>query len=104
MKRALLEYIPSEEEAKARLIIVCADGASVNFGRHSGALTQLQEWVGHLLSLMHCLTHRLELSIKDAFEQVKSFLDLKTELEHLYRLFKNSGKCWRVFQLVGFEL
>ena len=41
MKRALLEYIPSEEEAKARLIIVCADGASDNFGRHSGALTQM---------------------------------------------------------------
>ena len=55
MKRTLLEYIPSEEEAKARLIIVCADGASVDFGCHSGAFTQLQEWAGHLLLLMHFL-------------------------------------------------
>ena len=53
---------------------------------------------------MHCLTYRLELSIKDAFKQDKSFLDLKTEFEDLYRLFKNSGKCWRIFQLVGLEL
>ena len=89
MKRALLEYIPSEEEVKSMLLIVCADWASVNFGRHNGALTQLKEWVGYPLLLMHCLTHRLELAIKDTFEQDKSFLDLKGELEYLYRLCKN---------------
>ena len=53
---------------------------------------------------MHCLSHRLELAIKDAFELDSSFKDLKSELNDLYRLFKNSGKCWRGLHLVGFEL
>ena len=61
-----------KREAKSMLLIVCADGVIVNFGRHNGALNQLKEWVGHLLRLMHCPTHRIELGIKDAFEQNKS--------------------------------
>ena len=104
MKDALISYIPSEEMAKAMLVIACADGASVNFGEHTGSLTQLKEWSGNEPLLMHCLSHRLELAIKDAFELDSSFKDLKSELDDLYQLFKNSGKCWRVLQLVGYEL
>ena len=44
MKRSLLSYMPSEEVAKLMLVIVCTDGASVNFGRHNGALTQVKAW------------------------------------------------------------
>ena len=56
------------------------------------------------MSLLHCLSHRLELAIKDAFELDSSFKDLKSELNDLYRLFKNSGKCSRVLQIVIFEI
>ena len=75
MKDALISYTPSEEMAKAMLVIACADGASVNFGVHTGSLTQLKEWSGNGPLLMHCLSHRLELAVKDAFELDSSFKD-----------------------------
>ena len=104
MKDVLISYTPSEEMAKAMLVIACADGASVNFGMHTGSLTQLKELSGNEPLLMHCLSHHLKPAIKDAFELDFSFKDLKSELDDLFQLFKNSGKCWRVLQLVGYEL
>ena len=81
MKDALISYTPSEEVAKAMRVIVCADGASVNFGVHNGSLTQLKEWSGNEPLLMHCLSHRLELAIKVAFELDSSFKEFKIWVE-----------------------
>ena len=71
MKDALISYTPSEEVAKTM---------RVNFGVHNGSLTQLKEWSGNEPLLMHCLSHRLELAIKEAFELDSPFKYLKSGL------------------------
>lgn len=43
-----------------------ADGASVNFGRHSGVYTQMKEDMPWLVGV-HCIAHKLELAAKDCF-------------------------------------
>lgn len=44
-----------------------ADGAAVNFGVHRGMMTQLKVDLPWLVAV-HCVAHRLELAIKDAFK------------------------------------
>ncbi len=47
---------------------VAADGASVNFGPQSGVLTRMQQNQMEWLIKIHCVAHRLELAIGDAFK------------------------------------
>lgn len=49
------------------LTATAADGAAVNFGKTNGVLTKLQESVPWMLKV-HCVAHRLELCLKDAFK------------------------------------
>lgn len=49
------------------LTATAADGAAVNFGKINGVLTKLQERVPWMLKV-HCVAHRLELRLKDAFK------------------------------------
>lgn len=44
-----------------------ADGASVNFGQKAGMMKKLQEDIPWLLPV-HCVSHRLELAVKDALK------------------------------------
>ena len=50
------------------MVAVAADGASVNFGRIGGVLTKLRDSYAPWLIKIHCIAHRLELSLKDAFK------------------------------------
>lgn len=44
-----------------------ADGASVNFGIHRGMMAQLRDEMPWMVAV-HCVAHRLELALKDAFK------------------------------------
>ena len=72
-----------------KLIYLSADGASVNSGKDSGLIAQIQaehEWV----LFVWCFSHRLELALKDA---LKKFTDPVDEsLMHLYYLYHKSSK------------
>ena len=100
MKDAVLLYVDAEK-FKQMLICLTADGASVNFGKYNGALKLMSEFVGWEVFRIHCANHRLELSMKDAFIENNTFLEIKEMLDTLYRMFRNSGKSWRLYQLVG---
>lgn len=76
-----------------------ADGASVNLGARRGLATLMKEDEGiEWLVAVHCVSHRLELSIADA---VKStfFSEISEMLLKLFYLYKNSPKKMR--QLAG---
>lgn len=45
-----------------------ADGASVNFGCNSGVMKRLEDTGLPWLMKIHCVAHRLELALKDAFK------------------------------------
>ena len=100
MHNAVCQYIEGEK-LKQMLICMAADGAAVNFGRYNGALKLMADFVDWEVFRVHCVNHRLELSMKDAFNENKAFSDIKEMLDVLYRLFRNSGKSWRIYQLLA---
>ena len=83
------------------LICIAADGARVNFGKHHGAVNIMKELVGWDLYHIHCTNHQLKLSIKESFKKENAFNDLKEMLDTLYQLFRNSGKSWRIYQVLA---
>ena len=60
---------------KYRMILSTADGASVNFGKYSGLLTQQNEnrpWV----ITIHCIAHSAELALKDSLLKYREFKEV----------------------------
>ena len=51
-----------------KLIGATADGASVSFGQFGGLLKKLEDDDRPWLVKIHCVNHRTELAMKDAFE------------------------------------
>ena len=47
------------------------------------------------------MNHRLELAMKDSFKRIDVFTQIKEMLGQLFRMFKNSGKLWRVFRVIA---
>ena len=73
----ILQAIKSALEEKGldelweKLVFLCTDGASVNRGLKSGLIKQIKDeipWV----AFMWCLSHRLELALKDALSNWKA--------------------------------
>ena len=73
---ALSVFSPKETFLK-KLICGVADGASVNFGRHQGAITKLSEMVRWDLPTLHCFNHKLELAMRDSYTSDKTFTKIK---------------------------
>ena len=72
-----------------KLIYLSSDGASVNCGKDSGLIAQIQEeheWV----LFVWCFSHRLELALKDALSDFTNPVD--ESLMHLYYLYHKSSK------------
>ena len=90
------------EEAKSKVqtkfamnfVSATAEGASVNFGRYSGLLTQLRESRAWLINI-HCVAHQAELSLKDYLLLIPKFKKLDETMIGLFNLFKKSGKLKR---------
>ena len=89
MYDGICQYI-SEAKLKDMLVCMAVDGASVNFGKYNGALNMMVEFIGQEVFRIHCANHRL-----DAFANIQEMLDV------LFRLFRNSRKSWRIYQLLG---
>ena len=83
-----------------QLTFAVADGASVNFGCHTGAFTKLSKLVGWELPTLQCMNHRLELAMKDCYTGDHTFVKIKEMLDFLFRLFKNSGRLWYIYKQV----
>ena len=66
-----------------------ADGASVNSGKNSGLIAQLQKEHKWML-FVWCFSHRLELALKDGVGDFTSPVD--ESLMHLYYLYHKSSK------------
>lgn len=94
----LQEFAVEEEWFQKHLITVCADGASVNMGRITGACTAIKATRPWLL-VIHCVNHRLELAIGDSFRSNPAFKHLDEMMINIYYLFRNSGKNKRIIHL-----
>ncbi|XP_034086343.1 uncharacterized protein LOC117555554 isoform X2 [Gymnodraco acuticeps] len=70
------------------LTATAADGASIHFGKTTGVLTRLQQQSAPWMIKVHCIPHRLELCLKDAFKetyftQVKNTLNMKNSIAYV---------------------
>ncbi|XP_065640532.1 zinc finger protein 862-like [Hydra vulgaris] len=81
----------STEDYTNKVICATADGASVNFGIHKGVLSQLQQNRPWLIKV-HCINHRIELAVKDAFKEIPDFIKIDEFYIANYYLLRNSGK------------
>ena len=75
---------------RTKLISITSDGASVNTGKISGLMTRFasdREW----LVKIHCINHRVELAVKDAFTG-SVFKEIDDFYSSNYYLLRGSGK------------
>ena len=71
-----------------------ADGASIMMGRQNGVLKKIKDDVPHLIE-MHCVAHKLELAILDAFNDESILTELKDLLQGIYKHYHYSPKALR---------
>jgi hypothetical protein len=73
-----------------KLIACTSDGASVNFGRKEGLLQKMINDGRDWLVKFHCVNHRVELAVKNAFDN-SLFNGVDKEYLGIFNLLKNSG-------------
>ncbi|XP_059424758.1 E3 SUMO-protein ligase KIAA1586-like [Carassius carassius] len=91
LKKSLLEADLDDAYLKSHLICITTDGASVMTGRQSGLITRLKKDYP-LLESIHCLAHRLELSVSDALKSVTGCNHFEIFISKLYTLHHQSPK------------
>ena len=79
-----------EEVWRQRLVAIGSDGAAVMVGKRSGVAVHLSEGPSHVLSV-HCMAHRLELSLKDAASTNSCYKKLDGLLLGMYYFYNNSA-------------
>ena len=67
-----------------------ADGASVNMGCHSGIGKRLRD-KQPLITVVHCMAHRLELAFKDILKKGENQLEVVNFLNHIYTFYHASS-------------
>lgn len=82
----------SEEKYTKLMVSATADGASVNTGAYHGLLVRLENAQRPWLLKIACISHRVELGIKDGLMQENALKDIKELMITLFYLKKKSGK------------
>ena len=91
----------TESKYTKKMIGFGSDGANVMMGERQGVITLLKE-EGHALWVLSvwCLTHRLELAVKDCFKD--TYMDVVTEvLTLVYYFYKGAAKRHREVQEIA---
>ncbi|XP_033100488.1 uncharacterized protein LOC117103939 [Anneissia japonica] len=82
------------------MVSATSDGASVNTGVYSGLLTQMKRERSWLVTV-HCVSHRMELALKDSLLKYKEFCDVKDFMVSIFNTMKRSGKLAREFKSIA---
>lgn len=77
-----------------------SDGASVNTGIYNGLLTQFKRERTWLITI-HCVSHRVELALKDSLLKSKEFSNVKDFMTGIFYAMKHSGQLKRQFKEFG---
>ncbi|CAL9687293.1 unnamed protein product [Knipowitschia caucasica] len=72
-----------------RMVMLTSDGASVMLGKHNGVAALLKRQIPHLTE-QHCVAHREDLGIDDAWKDVPLMRDVETLLRTVYSTFSRS--------------
>ena len=85
------------ENWKSQTVAFGSDGASVYVGRLNGVVAKLHVEIPWLLGV-HCIAHRLELSVLDALKDEEQLKNVQEMLQGLYKHYHYSPKALRDFK------
>jgi hypothetical protein len=107
IKELLINFLHSidltDDILRNQLIGFCSDGASIMIGEHRGVASLLKADYP-LVNSFHCMTHRLELAVKDSTESMKSVTHFTIFVNDLYKVFSLSPKNQRELSTVAEDL
>lgn len=87
---AILKFYEDNKIDLQKLVMFTSDGASVMLGKHNGVAAKLKQSVSHLVQ-QHCVAHRENLCISDAWKEVKATKEIETVVRTIYTLFSRSA-------------
>ena len=92
--KAITDFYSSHELDLQKMVMLTSDGASVMLGKHNGVAALLKQQIPHLTE-QHCVAHREDLGIDDAWKDVPLMRDVETLLRTIYSIFSRSSvkKC-----------
>jgi len=79
------------------MIILTSDGAAVMLGVHNGVAAILRRKIKHLV-VQHCVAHREDLGIDDAWKNNIQMKEINTLLKTVYTIFHRSSLKKHKFQ------
>ena len=88
------------ENWKSQTVDFGSDGASVYVGRLNGVVAKLRVEIPWLLGV-HCIAHRLELSVLDALKDEEQLNNVQEMLQGLYKHYHYSPKALRELKELG---
>ncbi|CAC5420099.1 unnamed protein product [Mytilus coruscus] len=88
---------------KAKLVGGGSDGASVNRGRNNSVATRLSAGRPYVLNV-HCVAHRLELSILNAIKTNPMLVTVQDMLKKIYKHYHYSPKALRELRAIAESL
>nr|XP_054749696.1 zinc finger protein 862-like [Lytechinus pictus] len=98
---AFKDTLKLEKERYINVMVgATSDGASVNTGLYNGLLTQFKKERTWLVTV-HCVSHRVELALKDSLMKSKEFKDVQDFMIGIYYSMKKSGELKRQLKDFG---
>lgn len=73
-----------------KMVMFTSDGASVMLGKNNGVAAILRREIHHLCE-QHCVAHREDLAVEDAWKQASLLHDIETLLRTVYTMFSRSS-------------
>ncbi|XP_059179040.1 E3 SUMO-protein ligase KIAA1586-like [Physella acuta] len=90
LEAAITQYYTEHQLDMNRMVMITSDGASVMLGRRKGLAALLKAKVPHLVE-QHCVAHREDLALSDAWKDVNLFKNIEVLLRTVYTLFSRSS-------------
>lgn len=90
-------FTANEINLTKKIVGFCCDGAAVNLGAKRGIAAQLRKEAPWLVAV-HCMSHRLELAVKDTFKNEHAIIEM---LQALHNIYARSPKKWSELKDLG---
>ena len=87
---AIKQFYADNQYDLHKMVMFTSDGASVMLGKNNGVAAILRRDIQHL-SEQHCVAHREDLEIDDAWKHVSLMKDIETLLNTVYSMFSRSS-------------
>ncbi|XP_078530278.1 zinc finger protein 862-like [Lissotriton helveticus] len=86
---AVKEFYTANELDLMKMVMFTSDCASVMLGKNNGVATRLKQSIPRLVE-QHCVAHREDLGVDDAWKRVPMIKEMETLLRTVYTVFSRS--------------